>query len=1019
MPNDHPAQMNAPNADLEPRRPARRTGFAASLLAATLALAGLTSSARANGVEDTTLAAYLNQTVASLGDVLGPVPWACGALFGIPNPGTQAILDVHMNWHCSFDDTINPALGRFANDGNKFFGFHRQFIYAYNRYRQSQGVSFVQTWMPFANASIPFGHGGRADAAPCPTCQVLPNSQRLPGAGGTLNPAVTTLEDYGNGLVPWHNNQHVALSDSGVSADPDCVASHEILCVTTAPADPMFFRFHNFVNDLQDEILTFQDTDVMIVFDRSGSMTLPTSVGGNRLDAAKDAARLFADLARDASNHRVGLISFSTAAAPSPEMPLTLASSAPAAMNTALLGISAGGATSIGDGLRAAMVALNASSNPHKAILLLTDGMENTAPTIASQKGRAVGKLVDTHLCAVGFGTAGSLDGPKLRDLAENQGGVYLSDADPLNLKKYFVECFADIFDTFVGKDPISSLPANRSASDPVVHVAESDGEVAFTLAWDDPMPAGSLRLAVTSPTGAPVNLSDPGVESRFGPSWHIVRIKLPYAGEQAGGWSARVVRPMRAYVNGFLPTAFADPEVGTVLVQQQIAQLCPDRCKRVLYYEDFPVSTTHGAHNSVYFAALMRARTAGALGAIDRASDPALMQKLLSGGSYDLIVASIGFAKGQQPFDDLLSAQACGDRKTKIILSDRRKDLGPAMRCLGAMPADETGFKTMTGDGQVVSGKVDFMAGMHGMAGMVPDTFALKPTGAAGASAAATTPAGNLAIIGVGKAGPAQRYFIESLASGAARVRPFTWRSPNYTQESLHPAFHIPEIYIPIGGFDSVKARVAVTRPLVGLGALMARAQPREAPAAAGDPLSVRQIGALRIDPKQTGKIVPTETVEFPLFDDGTNGDTSADDRYWEAALPPDFARFDGEYTLHAFFTLCRNGRCIEREATQTLAVDVKLDVGATKVSAPRSRTPGVAQVLLMPMDANRTLMGPGRSEALLVALRGKGRVENVQDQGGRGAYSVTVSYDPAAAPTLLVSQFGRPKDVIEVKLP
>ncbi|HWI84970.1 MAG TPA: vWA domain-containing protein, partial [Sphingomonas sp.] len=955
-------------------------------------------------------------------DVLDPIAWGCGALNGFPPaPATQAILDVHMNWHCSFDDTINQSLGRFANDGNKFFGFHRQFIYAFNRYRQSQGVPFVQTWMPFSGASIPFGHGGRADGAACGTCSVLPNSKRLPSAGGTLNPAVTTMEDYGNGLVPWHNNQHVALSDSGVASDDDCVASHEILCVTTAPADPMFFRFHNFVNDLQDEILTYQDTDVMIVFDRSGSMTLPTSVGGNRLDAAKNAAQLFADLLRDASNHRVGLVSFSTSAAASPELPLTLAASAPAAMTTALGGISANGSTSIGDGLRAAMVALNASSNPHKAILLLTDGMENTAPMIANQVGRTAGKLVDTHLCAVGFGTPGSLDGPKLRDLAELQGGVYLSDADPLNLKKYFVECFADIFDTFVGKDPIANLAANRNASDPVVHMAESDGEVTFTLAWDDPLPHGTLRLAVTSPSGAPVNLGDPGIESRFGPSWHIVRVKLPYASEQPGGWTARVVRPMRSFVNGFLPTAFADPEAGTLLVQQQIAQLCPDGCARVLYYEDFPPSKTHGAHNSVYFAALMRAKVTHSVGAIDRASDPALMQKLLERGRYDLIVASIGYSKDALAFDALLSEQACSERVgARIILSDRRK-LGATLRCLGAMPVDEMGYKKMTGDGQIFSGPVEFQAGLHGMhamAGMAPDTFALKSTGAAGATVGATTPGGNAAIISRGRAGPAQRYFIEALASGAARVRPFTWRSPNYTLESLHPTFHIPEIHMPIGGFDSIKARVAVTRPLVGLGSLMARANPREAPPVAGDPLSPRQIGALRMDSKQNGQLIKTETVEFPLFDDGTHGDTSKDDRYWENALPPGFAQFDGQYTFHAFFTLCRNGHCIDREATQTVAVDVKLDRTATVVAVqPRRR--GLVQVVLTPMDSGKTLLGPGRQDVLQVALRGQGRVQSAQALDGKGAYGVTVQYDPASPPTLLVSQFGRPQDPIEVKLP
>ena len=101
-------------------------------------------------------------------------------------------------------------------------------------------------------------------------------------------------------------------------------------------------------------------------------------------------------------------------------------------MTTALSGISAGGATSIGGGLLGAVTALNASSNPHKAILLLTDGVENTAPMIADAVGRTPNQLRDTHVCAVGFGTPGSLDGPKLRDLAERQGGTYRADADPL-----------------------------------------------------------------------------------------------------------------------------------------------------------------------------------------------------------------------------------------------------------------------------------------------------------------------------------------------------------------------------------------------------------------------------------------------------------------------------------------------------------------------------------------------------------------------------------------------------------
>ena len=451
--------------------------------------------------------------------------------------------------------------------------------------------------------------------------------------------------------------------------------------------------------------------------------------------------------------------------------------------------------TSIGDGLRAAISTLNASTNPHKAILLLTDGVENTAPMIASQVGRNPNQLGDTHLCAVGFGTPGSLDGSKLRDLAETQGGVYLSDPDPLNIKKYFVECFADIFDTFVGKDPIFQLPADRNASDPTIYMAQRDSEVTFTLAWDDPLPKGTLRLAITTPSGMPVNLGDPNVESRFGPSWHIVRIKTPYANEQPGQWTARAVRPMRSFVNGFLPTAFANIDQGSILVQQQIAQLCRMVASAFSTLR-ISRSTQHGTHNSAYYDALIRARISGVVGTIDRSAAPSVFAQQLSRGRYDLIVASIGYAAGRQDFDAALSEQACAERTTtKIILSDNRKDGGPTMRCLGALWGGETGYDNMNGDGQVFAGSVKFVPGMSAMPGMTgPETFALRTTGANGAFVYAKTPGGNAAMIGHGVTGPAQRLFIEVLANSEARVRSFTYISPNYTGESLHPTFHIPE---------------------------------------------------------------------------------------------------------------------------------------------------------------------------------------------------------------------------------
>ncbi|WP_412026609.1 vWA domain-containing protein [Deinococcus yunweiensis] len=986
--------------------------------------------ARADAAESAVIASFLTQPTAGLGDMMAPVPWGCGGAA----PVTQTILQLHWNWHCSFDNTINPALGRFPNDGNRFFGFHRQFLYTFNTYRQSQGLPFLQTWMPFAGATMPLGHAARPDLTPCNNCTTLPNAFRLPSAGGTFNPATTTLEDYGNSLVPWHNGTHVAMAQAGGNPGEDCFLPtsplhfRDIMCVTTAPRDPMFFRFHNFVNDLQDELLTFQDTDVMVVFDRSGSMTLPNGTGTDtRLNSARAAASLFADLMRDASNNRVGLLSFSTAASPSPELPLTLASSAPAAMTTALAGISAGGATSIGGGLLGAVTALNASSNPHKAILLLTDGVENTAPMIADAVGRTPNQLRDTHVCAVGFGTPGSLDGPKLRDLAERQGGTYRADADPLTLKKYFVECFADIFDTFVGKDPIGTLAAGQQGSAPTVHVASGDGEVVFVSSWDTAVPPGSLRLSVTSPSGTPVNLNAPNVESRFGPTWHIVRIKTPYLLERDGRWTARLTRPMRSFVNGFTPDTFKTPAVGTALYAQQLAQLCADGCGRTLFYEEAKASLIHHSHGNALYPAVINTKKAGVTPAVDRVATPEAFAAALKRGGYDLVVTSLLPDSGPQAYDDLLAEWACSGKGPKILLNDVRKEGGEAtLRCLGATRTDERGFSAMKGDGSVFSGSVGFAA--MPMAGMTmrPDTVSFKPTGAAGTGTPGVSPQRGAVIVSRAAVSPnapatAQRYFIESLASGTARVRPHTWRSPNYTGEDLHPAFHIPEPYIPLGGFDRVTARVEVTRPLESQGRLYAGTDVKEGTRREGDPLTLRQTADLRVNPRQAAGAVKTETLSFPLNDLGQDGDTSASDRYWEVALPEKVAEFDGEYTFHAYFTICRGTLCFDREAQQTVVVDAKPDPRASKVQLVQTpnTVAGVANVLCTPLDAAGLPLGPDRQSQLRFTGSKGVEVKDVRSVDAAGTYAITATYDPLNTnPTLTVAPFGRPTEALEIAL-
>ncbi len=950
---------------------------------------------------------WLTQAIASI-DGLFPTPWLCSGAA----PAAQSILQFHRNWHCTNPDNSGP------NWGNRFFGFHKQFLQGFNQYRAANGFPYIQTWAPAPGALIPPRHRARPANAPCPTCVTLLDDFKLPAAGGTLDD-FATVTAIGDAIVGWHNQNHRRIADAGGA---DCASSSgptgDMRCASQSPRDPIFYRYHNIFDDVQNAWRTHQDTDIMIVFDRSGSMSLPSDGGGTRLQAAKDAANLFADLMENGSAHRLGLASFSSSASNPPEMALTAVAGAPAAMTAALAGISASGATSIGGGLQQAQTTLAGGLNDRKAILLLTDGMENTAPTIADVQAA----LGDTHVCAVGLGTAGSLDGPKLRDLSERQGGIYISTPNALELKKFFVDCFADIFDSFVGEDPIEMLPAGQAASNPTIHTALGDEKLTFVLSWDRPVPTGSLRLEITSPSGGVVDFSAPGLESEVGDTWHIVRFPLPLLGEGDGDWQARAVRSFKTFVNGFTSDAFEDFFQGAELVRAELRYLCPSTCQNVLYYEDemdMGEDATFDEHASPYAEALFTEVPRGTVGTVTRVRDPQEFAGLLRKGGYDLLVYASRFAKDQQPYDGILTELLCAKDAPRAIVSDNRRveSALAILRCAGAEPTDETNWDTLTGQG-VVQGSYRLLEPPHAVG---PFSFGLKPL-LDSSAAQATTPSGNAAVIAVAGEAEDLSFFITALTRAPARVLPFTWISNAYTGEALHPTFHIPEMYWPEKGYDEVRAVVEVTRPLRSLGELASEVGLSEPRRIEGDILDPLQSALLKLDPNGTGQIIPTETLTFELFDDGTNGDGSANDRYWEASLPEDIAKFDGQYRFRAIFELCQGGTCVQREAQHTVVVGSKLSSDTTKVSTEplepangRNRT----RILVTPADAGGLRLGPGRADAFQVSSLCDVQVESVRDADGRGTYEIVVNWARGKeTPTLLISQFGRPQEGLEVSL-
>ncbi len=283
--------------------------------------------------------------------------------------------------------------------------------------------------------------------------------------------------------------------------------------------------------------------DVMIVFDRSGSMSLDAGTGRTKIEEARDAAALFIQLVQSDSASQIGLVSFSTAASNPVDFVLQavnyaskLALTGPTPFTGGIVGgIVTDGTTSIGDGLEAARDQLLSSGNA-QSILLLTDGLQNTPPLIADVTG-----LVGISISAVGFGAASSLNGALLTELSETHDGIYMRAGDGLDLKKFFALAFGNIFAGGALLDPPGRLNARDKESKPIRFNVCGETTITVVVGWDKE--AAELVITVKTPGGATLTRASPGVEHATGRTWAFLRIKLPHGGERNGSWSVTVGR--------------------------------------------------------------------------------------------------------------------------------------------------------------------------------------------------------------------------------------------------------------------------------------------------------------------------------------------------------------------------------------------------------------------------------------------------------------------------------------------
>jgi opacity protein-like surface antigen len=274
--------------------------------------------------------------------------------------------------------------------------------------------------------------------------------------------------------------------------------------------------------------------DVALVLDKSGSMAdLPPDAGGGATKDAilKSALQAFigAWMVIDApnatgewSNDRIGVVFFDSSAASQtiggadPPANFFLRrgdASAWDAVTSSVLSLSPGGSTSIGDGINEAMQQWKADPLNDLTLIVVTDGMQNTAPLVEPASSGFLGLPPVSGLPqelrkrfipirTIGFGTPAAVDDALLKNIALETAGV-----------SYIAINGTTMFDTFANtlvsilKGNTASLAMRRkgtmtgagpTAPESVV-VDPSAQRVMFMLQWAPPL-RSALDLEVFPP---------------------------------------------------------------------------------------------------------------------------------------------------------------------------------------------------------------------------------------------------------------------------------------------------------------------------------------------------------------------------------------------------------------------------------------------------------------------------------------------------------------------------------------
>jgi len=290
----------------------------------------------------------------------------------------------------------------------------------------------------------------------------------------------------------------------------------------------------DFVFSLHANSIARPKVAVMLTLDQSGSMDWLAGIDATtkRIDVLHQAATNFVQLVQ--ANNGVGMVSFDQAAYPGvPVTALTGAANDPNLLTTvgAINNLHPQGATSIGNGVALGRTTLNpVAGYDKKAMIVFTDGLENTSQFIADVMGS-----LDAQTFAIGLGTAQQVSAGALNALTSHTGGyVLLSGAlsptidDQFRLQKYFLQVLAGVSNTSVVTDPNGTIFPGVKVRIPF-QLSEADIDTTAILLTDHP----GVNFLIETPAGdimTPASAAGLGAAHAVGTNMSYYRFTLPLA---------------------------------------------------------------------------------------------------------------------------------------------------------------------------------------------------------------------------------------------------------------------------------------------------------------------------------------------------------------------------------------------------------------------------------------------------------------------------------------------------------